>query len=47
MIVPHLIREPVGIKIIDDMVLFINSQKGMAVASSLVVAFVTYLALKV
>lgn len=43
-IVPRLIKKPTGIQVIDDVVLYLNSQKGFLLASSIVVAIVTYLA---
>jgi len=42
-IVPRLIKKPTGIQVVDDVVLFLNSQKGFLLASSIVVASVTYL----
>jgi hypothetical protein len=42
-IVPRLIKKPTGIQVVDDVVLFLNSQKGFLLASSIVVALVTYL----
>jgi hypothetical protein len=41
-IVPRLIKKPTGIQIIDDVVLYLNSQKGFLLASSLVLAGVIY-----
>lgn len=43
-IVPRLIKKPTGIQVVDDVVLFLNSQKGFLLASSIVVGLVTYLA---
>ena len=42
-IVPKLIKKPTGIQVVDDVVLFLNSQKGFLLASSIVVALITYL----
>jgi hypothetical protein len=41
-IVPRLIKKPTGIQVIDDMVLYLNSQKGFLLASSLVLALTIY-----
>lgn len=43
-IVPRLLKKPTGIQVVDDVVLFLNSQKGFLLASSIVVAAVVYLA---
>ena len=43
-LVPRLIKKPTGIQVVDDVVLFLNSQKGFLLASSIVVAAVVYLA---
>ena len=45
-IVPRLIKKPTGIQLIDDIVLYLNSQKGFLVASSIVVALTVYLSHK-
>jgi hypothetical protein len=42
-IVPRLIKKPTGIQVVDDVVLFLNSQKGFLLASSIVVAATVYL----
>ena len=42
-IVPRLIKKPTGIQVIDDIVLFLNSQKGFLLASSIVVGATVYL----
>jgi hypothetical protein len=42
-IVPRLIKKPTGIQVLDDTVLFLNSQKGFLLASSIIVGLVTYL----
>lgn len=41
-IVPRLIKKPTGIQFVDDVVLFLNSQNGFLLASSIVVAIITY-----
>ena len=41
-IVPRLIKKPTGIQLIDDVVLYLNSQKGFLLASSIVLAGVIY-----
>jgi hypothetical protein len=41
-IVPSLIKKPTGIQIVDDVVLYLNSQKGFLLASSIVLAGVIY-----
>ena len=41
-IVPRLIKKPTGVQVIDDVVLYLNSQKGFLLASSLVLAAVIY-----
>jgi len=43
-LVPKLIKKPTGIKVVDDVVLFLNSQKGSLVSSSIVIVIVVYLA---
>ena len=43
-LVPRLIKKPTGIQVVDDVVLFLNSQKGFLLASSIVIGIVTYLA---
>jgi hypothetical protein len=42
-IVPRLIKKPTGVQVIDDVVLFLNSQKGFLLASSIVVSLTVYL----
>ena len=42
-LVPRMIKKPTGIQVVDDVVLFLNSQKGFLVASSIVVGCVVYL----
>lgn len=41
-IVPKLIKKPTGFKPLDDVVLYLNSQKGFLLASSIVVSLVMY-----
>jgi len=41
-IVPRLIKKPTGIQVIDDIVLYLNSQKGFLLASSIVLALIVY-----
>jgi len=41
-VVPKLIKKPTGFKPLDDVVLYLNSQKGFLLASSIVVALVVY-----
>ena len=41
-IVPRLIKKPTGVQIVDDVVLYLNSQKGFLLASSIVLAGVVY-----
>ena len=43
-LVPKLIKKPTGIKVIDDVVLFLNSQKGSLLSSCIVIGAVVYLA---
>ena len=43
-LVPRLIKKPTGVQVIDDVVLFLNSQKGFLLASSIVVGLTVYLA---
>jgi hypothetical protein len=42
-LVPRLIKKPTGIQVVDDVVLFLNSQKGFLLASSIVVGVTVYL----
>lgn len=42
-LVPRLIKKPTGIQVVDDVVLFLNSQKGFLLASSIVVGLTVYL----
>jgi hypothetical protein len=41
-VVPKLIKKPTGFKPLDDVVLYLNSQKGFLFASSIVVGLVVY-----
>jgi hypothetical protein len=41
-LVPRLIKKPTKIQVVDDLVLFLNSQKDFLVASSIVVAIIVY-----
>ena len=43
-LVPRVIKKPTGVKVIDDLVLFLNSQKSFLLSSSIVVGLVMYLA---
>ena len=43
-LVPRVIRKPTGIKVIDDVVLFLNSQKWSLLSSCIVIGVVVYLA---
>jgi len=45
-IVPRLIKKPTGIQVVDDVVLYLNSQKGFLIASSIVVGLTVYLSHK-
>lgn len=41
-LVPRLIKKPTGVQVIDDIVLFLNSQKGFILSSSIVVGLAVY-----
>ena len=41
-IIPKVIKKPTGIKVIDNVVLFLNSQKGSLLSSCIVIAIVVY-----
>lgn len=43
-IVPRLIKKPTGLKVLDDTILFLNSQQSFLLSSSIVVGLVVYLA---
>jgi len=42
-LIPRLIKKPTGIQVVDDVVLFLNSQKGFLLASSIIVGVTVYL----
>jgi hypothetical protein len=44
-IVPKLIKKPTQIKVIDDTVLYLNSQKSFLLSSTIITGLVTYLAM--
>ena len=44
-VVPKLIKKPTGFKVIDDAVLYLNSQKSFMLSSTLIVGLVVYLAM--
>lgn len=44
-ILPRIIKKPTGVKIIDDVILYLNSQKDFLLSSSIIVALVTYISL--
>ena len=44
-IVPKLIKKPTQIKVIDDTVLYLNSQKSFLLSSTIITGLVTYLAI--
>jgi hypothetical protein len=41
-LVPRFFKKPTGVQIIDDVVLYLNSQKGFLLASSIVLAGIIY-----
>ena len=43
-LVPKLITKPTGVKIVDDSVLFLNSEKSFLLSSTLIVGLTVYLA---
>jgi hypothetical protein len=43
-IIPKLIKKPTGVKVVDDTILFLNSQKSFLLSSSIVMALVIYVA---
>jgi len=45
-IVPRLLKKPTGFQLLDDIILYLNSQKSFLMASSIVVALTVYLAHK-
>jgi hypothetical protein len=42
-IVPKLITKPTGVKVVDDAVLFLNSEKSFLLSSTLLVGLTVYL----
>jgi hypothetical protein len=42
-IVPKVITKPTGIKVVDDAVLFLNSEKSFLLSSTLIVGLTVYL----
>lgn len=42
-LVPKLITKPTGVKVVDDAVLFLNSQKSFLLSSTLIVGLTVYL----
>ncbi|BAT22427.1 hypothetical protein [Yellowstone lake phycodnavirus 2] len=43
-VVPKLITKPTGIKVVDDAVLYLNTQKSFLLSSSIIVGLTVYLA---
>jgi len=43
-IVPKIITKPTGVKVVDDAVLFLNSEKSFLLSSTLIVGLTVYLA---
>ena len=43
-VVPKLITKPTGVKVVDDAVLYLNSQKSVLLSSSIIVGLTMYLA---
>lgn len=43
-IVPRIVKKPTGIKVVDDIILFLNSEKSFILASSIITGLVVYLA---
>jgi hypothetical protein len=41
-LVPKLIKKPTGVNVVDDVVLFLTSQKDMLLSSSIVLALVIF-----
>jgi hypothetical protein len=41
-LVPRLIKKPTGLKVVDDIVLYLNSTKSFLLSSSIVIALVVY-----
>jgi len=44
-IVPKLIKKPTQIKVIDDTVLYLNSQKSFLLSSTIITGLVTYMSI--
>jgi hypothetical protein len=42
--VPRLVTKPTGVKVVDDAVLFLNSQKSFLLSSTIIVGLTMYLA---
>jgi hypothetical protein len=42
LIVPKIFKKPTGIQVVDDVILYINSQKSFLIASSIVLAFIIW-----
>jgi len=42
-VVPKIVTKPTGVKPVDDVVLYLNTQDGFLLSSSLVLALVIYL----
>ena len=42
-ILPKIITKPTGMKVIDDAILYLNSQKSFLLSSTLIIGLVTYL----
>ena len=42
-ILPKIITKPTGIKVVDDAILYLNSQKSFLLSSTIIVGIVTYL----
>jgi hypothetical protein len=43
-VVPKIVTKPTGVKPVDDVVLYLNTQDGFLLSSSIVMALVIYLA---
>ena len=41
-VVPRFVKKPSGVQVIDDIILFLNSQKGFLFASSIVIGLIVY-----
>jgi len=40
--IPKVIKKPTGVKVIDDVVLYLNSQKGSLLSSCIIIGIVVY-----